>query len=80
MPTPADLQLLADYNQWMNQRLYACAAQLPPDELARERGAYFGSLLGTLNHVAVSDRVWLQRFAAHPARPAALQPVLALPT
>ncbi|ARP77779.1 MULTISPECIES: DinB family protein [Bordetella] len=80
MPSPADLQLLADYNQWMNQRLYACAAQLPPAELARERGAYFGSLLGTLNHVAVGDRVWLRRFAAHPARPAALQPVLALPT
>ncbi|PAX93018.1 hypothetical protein CKW47_21045, partial [Bordetella pertussis] len=52
-------------------RLYACAAQLRPDELARERRAYFGCAAGHAQPRGGDDRVWLQRFAAHPARPAA---------
>lgn len=40
------LRLLSRYNQWMNEKLYSIAAQLPDDELARDRGAFFGSMLG----------------------------------
>lgn len=40
---------------------------MPADELVRDRGAFFGSLLGTLNHIMVADIIWLQRFAEHPA-------------
>lgn len=74
--------LLASYNRWMNERLYAAAAALPAAELARDRGAFFGSILGTLNHLVVADTIWLKRFAAHPSRHAALDPVraLAMPT
>lgn len=71
-------QLLAQYNQWMNGRLYAAAGRLDASELAAERGAFFGSILGTLNHIVVGDTIWLQRFAAHPSG-AALQDVAALP-
>lgn len=60
------LHLLADYNQWMNTRLYEAASQLTPQALAQDRGAFFGSILGTLNHLVVADTVWLQRFAGHP--------------
>src|SRR3546814_18825510 len=71
--------LLASYNRWMNERLYAAAATLPAAELARDRGAFFGSIVGTLNHLVVADPIWLQRFAKLPAPPADVHPVPAPP-
>lgn len=71
--------LLAQYNASMNDKLYASAAQLSPEQLLEHRGAFFGSLAGTMNHIVVGDTIWLQRFARHPAHFPALQPVLALP-
>ena len=53
---------MAHYNTWMNERLYAAAASLPDAELSAERGAFFGSILGTLNHLVVADRIWLGRY------------------
>ena len=64
--------LLARYNQWMNQKLYACAAGLPTEALQLDRGAFFGSIWGTLNHIAVADTIWLKRYAGHPACAASL--------
>ena len=64
--TPASAALLADYNRWMNQRMYEAALTLPPEECTRDRGAFFGSILQTLNHIAVADTIWLHRFAQHP--------------
>lgn len=72
--------LMAQYNQWMNSRLYEAAMRLSPDELSADRNAFFGSIIGTLNHLVVADTIWLKRFAAHPANFAALQPIMALPT
>ena len=69
------IRLLAQYNDWMNAKLYDAAARLPPDELARDRGAFFGSLLGTLNHVIVGDIIWLKRLGTHPAAHRSLEPV-----
>ncbi len=73
------LRLLSRYNQWMNDKLYNTATQLPADELARDRGAFFGSLLGTLNHIMVADVVWLKRFSNHPAQHSALDEIRATP-
>lgn len=70
---------MAAYNQWMNERLYAAAATLPDAALAADRKAFFGSILGTLNHLVNGDIIWLKRFAAHPAACAALAPVAPLP-
>jgi uncharacterized damage-inducible protein DinB len=70
---------MASYNQWMNERLYAAAATLPDAAVAADRKAFFGSILGTFNHLANGDIIWLKRFAAHPSRFAALAPVAALP-
>ena len=50
--------LLAEYNRWMNQRLYDAASTLPELELTRDRGAFFGSILQTLNHIAAADLIW----------------------
>lgn len=71
--------LMASYNAWMNAKLYDAAATLSAEALALDRGAFFGSILGTLNHLVVSDTIWLKRFAAHPAQPKVLQVVCALP-
>ena len=72
MPSRGDILLLAGYNASMNRKLYEAAASLPPDEATRERGAFFGSLLGTMNHLMASDTIWLTRFALHPSRFVAL--------
>jgi len=66
------LRLLAHYNQWMNERLFRTAAGLDAGQLAADRGAFFGSILGTLNHLMVGDVIWLKRFATHPAKHASL--------
>lgn len=71
--------LMASYNRWMNQKLYAAAARLDAAALRADRGAFFGSVLGTLNHLVVGDRIWLARFATHPCAHAALDPVRRLP-
>ena len=71
--------LLASYNTWMNAKLYEAAGELTADQLSADRGAFFGSILGTLNHIAVADRIWLQRFAQHFARHEALAEVRLLP-
>lgn len=69
------LRLLATYNAWMNARVYDAAAKLSVQDLAADRGAFFGSILGTLNHLVVADTIWLQRFASHPAQHPALEPL-----
>lgn len=60
-------QLLARYNRWMNERLYAAAAELSDDERKRDRGAFFGSIHRTLNHILWGDRAWLGRFTGTPS-------------
>ncbi len=54
--------MFAGYNRWANRRLYAAARALPDAEYRAPRGAFFGSLHGTLNHLLVADRVWMRRF------------------
>lgn len=71
----ATCRLLARYNDWMNRKLILAAAALPDDELDRDRGAFFGSVLGTLNHLIVADTLWLKRLSAHPACAAPLAPL-----
>jgi uncharacterized damage-inducible protein DinB len=78
MITPGHAVMMAAYNEWMNEKLYAAAGKLTAAELAADRKAFFGSIIGTLNHIVVGDTIWLKRFAAHPSRPAALDPIRAL--
>jgi uncharacterized damage-inducible protein DinB len=65
MHSNAFFSQLASYNQWMNQKLYEAAARLPEEELHRNRGAFFGSIFGTLNHIAIGDILWFQRISGH---------------
>lgn len=72
-------QLLAIYNQWMNSKVYEVAGNLSTSELAKDRGAFFASIIGTLNHILVGDTIWLKRFAKHPSCLTSLREVVALP-
>lgn len=78
MPMTAHITLQARYNEWMNNKLYEAAAKLSATELAADRGAFFGSLLATLNHILVGDTIWLKRIAAHPRFSDALAPLAAV--
>ncbi|WIX31815.1 DinB family protein [Salinicola sp. JS01] len=71
--------LMATYNQWMNEKIYEAAGRLSAADLAKDRRAFFGSLLGTLNHLVVADILWLKRFAEHPACSISLREVVDLP-
>lgn len=69
------IRLMAKYNQWMNQKLYEAAAKLPTEKLKEDKRAFFGSIIGTLNHIVVGDVIWLKRFSKHPANYVDLEPV-----
>ena len=75
----AHIRLLARYNRWMNDKLYQAAATLTHEQLVLDRGAFFKSILGTLNHLVVTDIVWLNRLGTHPAKHHAIEPALRLP-
>lgn len=59
-------RILAQYNRWMNGKIYAVCAEIPDAERKRDRGAFFKSIHGTLNHLLLGDRVWLGRFLHRP--------------
>ena len=60
------VQCLARYNRWQNENLYAVADRLSDGERRRERGAFFGSIHATLNHLLWADRIWMSRLAGSP--------------
>ncbi|WP_304640706.1 DinB family protein [Pseudomonas sp.] len=61
--TPQTALLMAKYNRWMNERVYEAAASLPESAVVADMKAFFGSIFGTLNHIAVADTIWLHRFS-----------------
>lgn len=64
--------LMADYNAWMNARLYDLCAGIDDEERRRNRGAFFGSLHATLNHILCIDLIFLHRFTGEPETPPGL--------
>jgi uncharacterized damage-inducible protein DinB len=67
---------LADYNHWANRRLYAAALEMPDELYRRPTGVFFGSLHGTLNHLLVTDRLWLKRLTGEGGPPDRLNAIL----
>jgi len=53
--------LSADYNAWVNARLYDACASLSPADYRADQGAFFRSVHGTLNHLLLGDLLWLGR-------------------
>lgn len=73
------VRLMAAYNAAMNASVYDAARKLPAVLLNSDKKAFFGSILGTLNHLVNADIIWLKRFAGHPAGYPQLEAVRALP-
>ncbi len=53
---------MAQYNAWQNKSLRRCVEGLSKTELTKDRGSFFGSIFGTLNHLLWGDALWLARF------------------
>ena len=58
--------LMAQYNRWMNQQFYTLCATITDEERKRDRGAFFKSIHGTLNHILFGDKAWMGRFVNEP--------------
>ena len=72
----ARYRMFAGYNAWCNERLYDAAAQVTDADYRANRGAFFKSLHGTLNHLLVGDRIWMRRFTGQGEVPPSLDAIL----
>ena len=61
MITPDYCRLMARYNAWQNLSLYNAARGLSDADRQRDRGAFFGSIEGTLCHLLWADLIWMSR-------------------
>ena len=66
MITPAYIRVMAAYNSEMNRRIYAGAARLTDEQRRQDRGLFWKSLHGTLNHLLWGDRQWMSRLDGWP--------------
>ncbi len=66
----------AGYNAWANRRLYEAAALLSDADYRADKGAFFKSMHGTLNHLLATDRVWMKRFTGEGEAPERLDTIL----
>lgn len=63
MIEPGYVRMMARYNAWQNRQLSDALDGVPLDVLRADHGAFFGSILGTLNHILWADRMWMSRLA-----------------
>lgn len=69
-------QMFVGYNAWANERLYAAASSLSPEDFNADRGLFFGSIMRTLNHILAADRIWMKRFTGQGEAPNRLDAIL----
>ncbi|MGH6798646.1 MAG: DinB family protein [Roseiarcus sp.] len=72
----AHFDSLARYNAWANRRLYEATAGLSDAQYRADRGAFVQSVHGTLNHLLVTDRIWMQRITGEGDAPDRLDAIL----
>jgi uncharacterized damage-inducible protein DinB len=73
---PAHYRMFGRYNAWANGRLFAAVGRLSAEQYRADRGAFFKSVHGTLNHLLVTDRIWMQRFSGEGEAPNRLDAIL----
>jgi uncharacterized damage-inducible protein DinB len=74
--TVENFRQLAAYNHWANLRLFGAALDMPEEQYRRPTGVFFGSLHGTLNHLLLTDRIWLKRLTGQGDHPDRLNAIL----
>ena len=60
--TPVFVRSMAAYNAGMNERIYDAAGRLSDQARREQRGAFWGSIHATLNHLLWADQIWMSRF------------------
>jgi len=74
--TTDQFRQLSAYNRWANARLYAAALDLSDQAYRLHIGVFFGNLHGTLNHLLLTDRLWLKRLTGEGDHPNQLNAIL----
>jgi uncharacterized damage-inducible protein DinB len=69
---------MARYNLWQNRSILAAADTLDDAARRADRGAWFGSIAGTLSHLLWGDLVWMGRFDGGPRPPGGIAQTPAL--
>ena len=69
-------ETMAAYNAWANERLYDVVAELSEAQINKNLASFFGSLMGTLNHILVGDLVWMGRLDNGGRKPESLDAIL----
>jgi uncharacterized damage-inducible protein DinB len=72
----AHWQMFAAYNRWANALIFEHAARLSDEDYRADCGVFFKSVHGTLNHLLVADRIWMQRITGANASPMRLDAIL----
>jgi uncharacterized damage-inducible protein DinB len=67
MITSEYCRVMTDYNAWMNSRLFELCRSIDDADRKCDRGAFFGSIHRTLNHILYSDLAFMSRFTGNPA-------------
>ena len=55
-----------DYNRWASERVLESCAVLTEEELTTDLKNSHGGIFSTLQHIFLSDRVWLSRLVGSP--------------
>jgi uncharacterized damage-inducible protein DinB len=76
MTPVAHYRMFGRYNAWANSRLCDATARLSTEQYRADRGAFFKSVRGTLNHLLVTGRIWMQRFTGEGDAPNRLDAIL----
>ncbi|MCX7646559.1 MAG: DinB family protein [Rhodobacteraceae bacterium] len=61
MITPGWCHTMARYNAWQNENIVSAADTLDDSARRADRGAFFGSIAGTLSHLLWGDLTWMSR-------------------
>jgi uncharacterized damage-inducible protein DinB len=56
------IRILLEYNYWARDRVLTSAEQLTSEQLSRNLGSSFGSVLDTLVHMYSAEWIWFQRW------------------
>lgn len=70
------LKTLTRYNAWANAELYDAVRALPDGEATKERPSLFKTIVKTLNHPLLTDRIWWAHLHGEPHGHGALNEVI----
>ena len=62
----SQLTMLTGYKFWADELIYSALRALPEGEATKERATRFGSMLHTLNHIHVIDRIFQAHLQGQP--------------